>query len=110
MSRQAAGLAVQGRSSEQARALGTAVSAFSGRSKLFFSGSFQAMVDMGGTIPGKHLGLLGRLAALHRPELFGAPLFRSFAEFGSNNIRIDQLLGEARSAEQQRRGKNQLKK
>jgi hypothetical protein len=57
------------------------------------------MVDMGGTIPGGHLCRFGLLMAFHGPELLGAPLFRSPAEFGRDSIRINQLLGEARFAE-----------
>ncbi len=44
------------------------------------------------------------------PELLGAPLFRGHAEFGSNGIRVNQLLGEARFGEYERRHKHQMEK
>jgi hypothetical protein len=50
------------------------------------------------------------VVALHDPDLFGAPLFRSLAEFGSDGIRVNQLLGEARFGEYERRHKHQMEK
>jgi hypothetical protein len=47
---------------------------------------------------------------LHDPDLLGAPLFRGHAEFGSNGIRVNQLLGEARFGEYERRHKHQMEK
>src|SRR5258707_6003995 len=68
--------------------------------------SFQAMVEVGGTIPGQNLCLIGLAVTFHDPDLFGAPFFRSVAEFGSDTIWIDKLLSEARSGEYEWRDKN----
>jgi hypothetical protein len=65
---------------------------------------------MVGAIPRKYLGFIGLVMALHDPDLLGAPLFRGHAEFGSNGIRVNQLLGEARFGEYERRYKNQMEK
>jgi hypothetical protein len=91
-------------------ALRTGVSPFRVQSNLFSSRGFNAVIDMGGAIPGKHLCLIGPVMALHRLDLFGTPLFRSRAEFGRDGIWVNELLGDARSGEQQRRNKNHLEK
>jgi hypothetical protein len=65
---------------------------------------------MAGAIPGKHLGFIGPVVALHDPDLFGAPLFRSLAEFGRDGIRVNELLGEARFGKYERRHKKQMEK
>src|SRR5260370_20827594 len=73
---------------------------------LLLACSFQAMVEVGGTIPGQHLCLIGLAVTFHDPDLFSAPFFRSVAEFGSDTIWIDKLLSEARSGEYEWRNKN----
>ena len=57
------------------------------------------MVEVGGSIPGHHLCLIGLAVTFHDLDLFGAPFFRSVAEFGSDTIWIDKLLSEARPGE-----------
>ena len=64
------------------------------------------MVEIGGTIPGQHLCLIGPAVTFHDPDLFGAPFFRSVAEFGSDTTWIDKLLSEARCGEYESRNKN----
>src|SRR5258708_33646712 len=69
------------------------------QSVLLLACSFQAMVEVGGTIPGQHLCLTGLAVTFHDPDLFGAPFFCSVAEFWSDTIWIDKLCIEARSGE-----------
>jgi hypothetical protein len=76
------------------------------RSALLFARSFQAMVEVGGSIPGQHLCFIGLAVTLHDLDLFGAPFFRSVAEFGSDTIWIDKLLSEARPGKYEGRNKN----
>ncbi len=73
---------------------------------LLFARSFKAMVEVGGSIPGQHLCLIGLAVTFHYFDLFGAPFFRSVAEFGSDTIWIDKLLSEARCGEYESRNKN----
>jgi hypothetical protein len=83
---------------------------FGGENELFSGRRFKAVIDMRGAIPRKHLCLVGLVTALHRPQLFGTPLLRGLAEFGRNAIGFNELLGEARSGEHQRRNNNQTEK
>ena len=73
---------------------------------LLFAGSFQAMVEVGSSIPGQHLCFIGLAVTFHDLDLFGAPFFRRVAEFGSDTIGIDKLLSEARLGEYECRDKN----
>jgi hypothetical protein len=52
----------------------------------------QASHDMGSPISGQHLGFIGLVSAFALPDLLGTALFGSFTIFGSDSIRIDQLL------------------
>jgi len=58
--------------------------------------AFQALGNHGGPISGQNFGNVGFVSAFALLDLLGAPLCRGFAIFGSNGIRVDQLLGEAR--------------
>ena len=72
-----------------------------------FAGSFQALIDVGCPISRQNFGLVSLVVAFHHLDLLGSPLQRGFAIFGSNSIRIDELLGEARFAKCERRDKNE---
>ncbi len=76
------------------------------RSVLLFACFFQAMVEVDRSIPGQHLCLIGLAVTFHYLDLFGAPFFRSLAEFGSDTIWIDKLLSEARCCEYECANKN----
>ena len=56
----------------------------------------QASRDMGGPISGQHLGFVGLVRAFELPDLLSTALFRSFAIFGSDSFRVDQLLSKGR--------------
>jgi len=73
------------------------------RSVLSFGASFQTAVDMSGPIPGQHLRYVGFVVAFHDMDLLGTPLQRGFAILRRDGIGIDQLLGETRFREYQRR-------
>jgi hypothetical protein len=76
------------------------------RSILLFAGSFQAMVEVGSSIPGQHLCFIGLAVTFHDLDLFGAPFFRSITKFRSDTIWIDELLSKARPGEYECRDKN----
>jgi hypothetical protein len=75
-----------------------------------FVGGFQTVADMRRPIPGQHMGLLGLVVAFQHLDLLGAPLFRGRAKFGRDGIRIDKLLGMARSGEYQSRNESGVPK
>src|SRR4029453_9443297 len=56
----------------------------------------QALSDVGGPIPRQHLGFVRLASAFALPDLLGTALFRSFAIFGSDSFRVDQLLRKGR--------------
>lgn len=64
-----------------------------GVSLLFFR---QTSRDLRSPISGQHLGFIGLVSAFALPDLLGTAFFRSFAIFGSNSIRVDQLLSYRR--------------
>jgi hypothetical protein len=66
------------------------------------AGSSQALIDVGCPISRQDFGLVGLVVAFHHFDLLGSPLQRGFAIFRRNSIGIDELLGEARLAEQER--------
>jgi hypothetical protein len=76
------------------------------RPALPFARGFQAMVEVGGSIPRQHLRFIGPAVTFHHLDLFGAPFFRSVTEFWSDTIWIDKLLSEARPGEYECRDKN----
>jgi hypothetical protein len=57
-----------------------------------FARCFQAMVEVGGSVPRQHLRFVGLAVTFHDLDLFGAPFFRSVTEFWSDAIWIDELL------------------
>ena len=63
---------------------------------MYFAGVFQTVTDMSRPVPRQHVGLVGLVVALHDFHLLGAALFRRGAVFGSDGIRIDELLGVSR--------------
>ena len=75
---------------------------------LLFAAGFQTVVDMLGPIPGQYFLHFSPVTAFHYLNLLGAPFFRSFVEFRSNSIRIDQLLSHALFGECERRNKGQV--
>jgi len=70
----------------------------------------QALRDVGGPIPRQHLGFVGPAGAFMLPDLLGTALFRSFAIFGSDSFRVDQLLSEGRFTNNQCSDKTQMPK
>jgi hypothetical protein len=56
----------------------------------------QASRDMRNPISGQHLGFIGLFGAIELPDLLGTAFLRSFAIFGSDSIRVDQLLSKGR--------------
>jgi hypothetical protein len=72
-----------------------------------FAGSVQALIDVGCPISRQDFGLVSPVVAFHHLDLLGSPLQRGFAIFGSNSIWIDELLGKARFAEQERCDKSE---
>ena len=58
----------------------------------------QTLRDMRGAVSRQHLGLFSLLGAFALPDLLGAAFFRGLAILGSHRIRVDQFLGESRSA------------
>ena len=56
----------------------------------------RASHDVGSPIPRQHLGFVGLAGAFMLPDLLGTALFRSFAIFGSDSFRVDQLLSKGR--------------
>jgi hypothetical protein len=70
----------------------------------------QATRDMGSAISRQHLCFIGLVSAFALPDLLGTALFRNFAILRRNAVRIDQFLGEGRSGERERSGKNQARK
>jgi hypothetical protein len=61
----------------------------------------QASHDVGRPIPRQHLGFIGLVGAFVLPDLLGSALFRSFAIFGGDSFRVDQLLRKGRFAKNQ---------
>jgi hypothetical protein len=67
-----------------------------------YSGGFgravfgQALRDVGGPIPRQDLGFVRLVSAFVLPDLLGSAFFRSFAIFGGDSFRIDQLLSKGR--------------
>jgi hypothetical protein len=80
------------------------------RPALPFARCFQAMVEVGGSIPRQHLRFIGLAVTFHDLDLLGAPFFRSIAKFWSDTIWIDELLSKARSGEYECRIKNKCKR
>jgi len=72
---------------------------YSGRFGLAVFG--QASRDIGRPISGQHLGFIGLVSAFALPDLLGTALFRSFAIFGSDSVRVDQLLSKDRFTKNQ---------
>jgi hypothetical protein len=70
----------------------------------------EASHDVGGPIPRQHLGFVGLVGAFMLPDLLGAALFRSFAIFGSDSFRVDQLLSKGRFTKDQCSNKTQVPK
>ncbi len=70
----------------------------------------QASRDMGSPISGQHLGFVGLVSAFALPDLLSTALFRSFAIFGSDHIRVDQLLSKGRFTNNQCSHKTQVPK
>jgi hypothetical protein len=70
----------------------------------------QASRDMGGPISGQHLGFVGLVGAFMLPDLLGTALFRSFAIFGRDSFRVDQLLSKGRFTKDQCSNKTQVPK
>jgi hypothetical protein len=70
----------------------------------------QAARDMGSPISGQHLGLIGLASAFALPDLLRAALFRGLAIFGSDGIRIDQLLSKGRFTKNQCTDESQVPK
>jgi hypothetical protein len=56
----------------------------------------QASRDMGRPISGQHFGFFGPVRAFELSDLLGTALFRSFAIFGRDSFRVDQLLSKGR--------------
>src|SRR5262249_56691512 len=77
----------------QSRALTSTI-----RIKTLLVGSlgFQAMIEVGGTIPRQHLVRVRPPSAFALPELLGPSLLRSFPVFGSYLAWIDQHLRSGR--------------
>jgi hypothetical protein len=65
---------------------------------------------MGCPISGQHLGFVCLVSAFALPDLLSAALFRSLAIFGSDRIRVDQLLSKGRFTENQCSDKTQVPK
>jgi hypothetical protein len=80
------------------------------RPALPFARCFQAMVEVGGSIPRQHLRFIGLAVTFHDLDLLGAPFFRSIAKFWSYTIWIDELLSKARPGEYECRDKKQVQK
>jgi hypothetical protein len=70
----------------------------------------QAMGDMRRPVPRQHLGFIGLLGAVDLPDLLGTALDGGFAMFGSDLVRIYELLRDGRLAQQQRSCKNYTQK
>jgi hypothetical protein len=77
------------------------------RALVGYSGGFgwavfgQALRDVGDPISRQHLGFVGLVSTLALPDLLGSALFRSFAIFGSDSFRVDQLLSKGRFTKNQ---------
>jgi hypothetical protein len=70
----------------------------------------EASHDVGGPIPRQYLGFIGLAGAFMLPDLLGAALFRSFAVFGGDSFRVDQLLSKGRFTKDQCSNKTQVPK
>jgi hypothetical protein len=70
----------------------------------------QASRDMRNPISGQHLGFIGLVRAFALPDLLGATFFRGFAIFGSDCIRVDQLLSKGRFTKCDRSNKTEVPK
>jgi hypothetical protein len=70
----------------------------------------QASRDVGRPISGQHLGFIGLVSAFVLPDLLSTALFRSLAIFGSDSIRVDQLLSNGRFTKNQCSNKTQVPK
>jgi hypothetical protein len=70
----------------------------------------QTSRDMGNAISGQHLGFFGLVSAFALLDLLSSALFRSFAIFGSDRIRVDQLLSKGRFTKNQCSNKSQVPK
>jgi hypothetical protein len=65
-----------------------------GSGRLGLLGLGEAFRHMLYPVPRQHLGLDDLFGTVALPDLLGAALFRSFAKFGSNGVRVDQFLGK----------------
>ena len=70
----------------------------------------QASHDVGSPISGQHLGFIGLVSAFVLPDLLSTAFFRSFAIFGSDSFRVDQLLSKGRLTKDQCSNKTQIAK
>ena len=61
-------------------------------------------------ISGQHLGFVGLFGAIELPDLLGTAFLRSFAIFGSDSIRVDQLLSQGRFTKNDRSNNAEVQK
>jgi hypothetical protein len=70
----------------------------------------QASRDMGHSISGQHLGVIGLADAVALLDLLGTAFFSRFPKLGSDSIRVDQLLRKGRFTTKQCSDKTQVAK